>query len=910
MTNAPSATSEKTLDELRRVVVNLPTMPKNIVDDTRHEKVLSYVSAFIAQGDPKLMHTMLREWAILDILQACLDSGQDHRVSCVAMRLLGFLLQYDTEPEKASIWTLLETQHPNILAFMIENTEGEEALTRYSCWFALEQAVRYDGAAQWLLASGKVASMVSGALKDSSSYVLTAACQFLVAIIDNRSIDPLQHTAHDTLMDTLLESISLYKLIHTMMTDQDSERNRVAGLEFLWMVCSAKSDRGTAFMQHSQLFFTYMDLLMDDSRLVRSRALDVLSLVLESTLNPLSVLGKDITPPDAMDADISDDQCQVDCFNHILESNVLSLISLTDSLKALHVATSILDALVKPLYQSKEMHGSGTQFKDIILSTILWIIQALQESSTTDHDPNVFRHTEKIVVQGNGKLSKHLNHTGFQELVKTQSRTKPTRGAASRGGTLPKTIVLSALKGLQSMSMMFPRVVEKSTAIGVVLSILSDTKLVSDQRVFKACLTTLPAVLKTKVHNGLLLDEPLFAGTMKTILGLIKKPASGSTSLRLILTATQEFFTDKILGAILAHQKVGEDLANALGLKLYDMEWDVRDNVVEFIGNLFVSGGLDYGVEWALRNNQLEAIFQKLSDEEAYVRAASVHAFEIIMRDPRGWNGMCEKNLEERLSAQLPSLIRDSEAFVRRAVLEAMICLVSERESGIILMVNGTDLFVDAKFMSRLTLDDSDWEVRIRACEFIAAVWEHCLALDEKADYRVRAAKRLKDSDSVHQKDAAPPLPSTWWFYDIKGDQILVEATRDSSRLVRLASVETLKKIKTSLEQRQGSFMHSVATAGADGAQDVTDDRQRKRPVGDATSHEDSRKSSADLNTTSQHPHAQFYAVLCGLNFERLDATTSVEQLYEEVLNVERVEDVVMAESEQPNDGNNILDCY
>lgn len=72
MTHVLSATSEKTLDELRRVVVNLPTMPKNIVDDTRHEKVLSYVSAFIAQADPALMHTMLREWAILDILQVSL----------------------------------------------------------------------------------------------------------------------------------------------------------------------------------------------------------------------------------------------------------------------------------------------------------------------------------------------------------------------------------------------------------------------------------------------------------------------------------------------------------------------------------------------------------------------------------------------------------------------------------------------------------------------------------------------------------------------------------------------------------------------------------------------------------------------------------------------------------------------
>lgn len=65
------------------------------------------------------------------------------------------------------------------------------------------------------------------------------------------------------------------------------------------------------------------------------------------------------------------------------------------------------------------------------------------------------------------------------------------------------------------------------------------------------------------------------------------------------------------------------------------------------------------------------------------------------MRDARGWKGMCSKNLDERLSGHLPSLIRDSEAFARRAVLEAMICLVSERESGTILMVNGTDLFVE-----------------------------------------------------------------------------------------------------------------------------------------------------------------------------------------------------------------------
>ncbi|KAF9922771.1 BRCA1-associated ATM activator 1 [Linnemannia zychae] len=854
-------------------------MPKVIVDETRHEK-------------------------------ACLAQSQDHRVSCVAIRLVGFLLEYDTEPQKAGIWTLLVAQYQSILEFMIENTKGEEALTRYSCWFALGRAVKYDGAAQWLLDSGKAAEMVSEAFKDDSNYVLTAACQFLVTIIDNRSIDPLLHTTHDNLMDTLLRSISLYKLVHTMMTDQNSERNRVAGLEFLWMICNAKSDRGTAFMQHSQLFFTYMDLLMDDSRLVRSRALDVLSLVLETTANPLSVLGKDAAPTDAMEADVSDSQCQVECFNYLLDKNVLSLITLTDSLKALHMATSILDAMIKPLYQSKEMDGSGTSFKEIILSAILWIIQALQESSMNSNDHNVFRNTEKIKVFGENKLAQQLNQVGFQELVKAESRSKPTRKSGLRGGTLPKTIVLTALKALQSLSTMFPQAVEKSPSIGVVLSILSDNKLCSDQRVFKACLTTLPAILKTKVHDGLLLDEHLFSGTMKTILGLIKRPSSTSTLLRLILTAIQEFFTDKILGGILAREKIGLDLANALGLKLYDMEWDVRDNVVEFIGNLFIEGGPDHGVEWALKNEQLEALFQKLSDEEAYVRASSVHAFEIIMRDTRGWNGMREKHLEERLSAQLPSLIRDSEAFVRRAVLDAMTCLVSERESGIILMVNGTDLFVDAKFMLQLALDDPDWEVRIRACKFIAAVWEHCLALDEKADYRTRASKRLKDSDIPQQEDSLRPLPSTWWFYDIKGDQILVDATRDSSRLVRLTSVETLKKIKASLDQRRDVFTQSTASFDVSMMQESMDNRQRKRPIDNKIASDDLVLASTDPSISSQHPHAQFYAVLCSLDFERLEATTSVEQLYEEVLNVERVDDVVMNESENPNDGNNILDCY
>ncbi|KAF8955434.1 hypothetical protein BGZ52_000349, partial [Haplosporangium bisporale] len=81
--------------------------------------------------------------------------------------------------------------------------------------------------------------------------VLEAACRFLVAIIENRGIE--KTTTHDALMDTLLESISLYSLIHSMISDQTSERNRLAGLEFLWMVIDARSGRCTAFLKQSKL---------------------------------------------------------------------------------------------------------------------------------------------------------------------------------------------------------------------------------------------------------------------------------------------------------------------------------------------------------------------------------------------------------------------------------------------------------------------------------------------------------------------------------------------------------------------------------------------------------------------------------------------------------------------------------
>ncbi|KAG0225897.1 hypothetical protein BGW42_004051 [Actinomortierella wolfii] len=957
------------LDDMKKVILALPRMPKAIVDDTRHEKVLSYTSAFISQSSPELYHTMLDQWQILKVLQDCTASDQDHRVSGVAMRILGVLLEHDpSRNNEAAVWHQLETRYPYLLDYLIESNSADEALLRYSSWSALQHVVRYTKGAQWILNTGKCPSMIRSAFKDTSNFVIVETCHFLVALINNAHLEPssallttafreegtlpsVEATPHDNMLRSLLVQVPLCSLMQDMVSNQASERDRLNGLEFLWMVTAARSPQSLAFLKQSRLLNDIVTVLMDDSRLVRARALDVLAILLDTASDPLSLITNN-------DSDLGNESQQKGeeplkaCVDYLLDDVILSLLLQTQQLKAWHVAV-------------------GT-----ILSTLLWVLQAFQQDTRADIGSSG---ATTIVIEGDSNLrlvqelnAKRYLHQEVRDAQKSKKRDRSNQSNGSNGNgqagvvsrVLPKTVVLSALKAVQNIARLNPESVEHSSlALEGVLLILFNDSLRSDQRVFKTCLSTLPILLKAKVKDGQLLDGPLFSKTMAVILDLIKQQDGSSTPLKLILEAVQEFFADQGLGRVLVHEDVGQQLAQRLQAKLYDMEWDVRDTVVEWIGGLFAEqqqqqqgdedqsegwneaatalrpsaspsppvSSSSHGVEWVLKYNLLESLFQKLTDEESYVRAACVHSFEQVMRHRRGWAAMSDPQvrLEERLSAQLPGLIRDSEAFVRRAVLDAMICLVKEREAGSVLLVNGTDLFVDAKFMSRLALDDADWEVRLRACRFLAAVWDHSRLLNAQDDQDSRNAARI--SKRARGQGASPEsseaLTSNWWFYDIRGDEILIEATRDEARMVRAQSIAIVKQIKRQIElatppdelamfrNSEPSLVSSaggtqVSSSGHDGASSAS----RKHGQDDGLASGQSTGLTRDEQDAGRHqhrhPHAAFYRALCELNFVRLDATASVEQLYEEVLNVERVEDVVMEESEQPNDGNNILDCY
>ncbi|KAJ1947030.1 hypothetical protein FBU59_001925, partial [Linderina macrospora] len=75
---------------MQGVLMQLPRMSDQIVDDTRHEKVLSYMRLFLEAPDALVY---LAEWDIYSTIGKCLTPDSDYRVSSVAIRFLGDIIR-------------------------------------------------------------------------------------------------------------------------------------------------------------------------------------------------------------------------------------------------------------------------------------------------------------------------------------------------------------------------------------------------------------------------------------------------------------------------------------------------------------------------------------------------------------------------------------------------------------------------------------------------------------------------------------------------------------------------------------------------------------------------------------------------------------------------------------------------
>lgn len=146
-----------------------------------------------------------------------------------------------------------------------------------------------------------------------------------------------------------------------------------------------------------------------------------------------------------------------------------------------------------------------------------------------------------------------------------------------------------------------------------------------------------------------------------------------------------------------------------------------------------------------------------------------------MMNNASGWIFIKNNELTKHINAKLPPLIHDPEALVRRAALDSMSCLLHNQsyeglfdQQGLRYSVKlvllsiayeTTSLTLIGYSQSDMTMliDDTDWEVRLRACNLLHELW--------KADRQLRGRSKKGYSDNIEFKPQ---------FYQLGGDRLLL----------------------------------------------------------------------------------------------------------------------------------------
>ncbi|ORX74103.1 hypothetical protein DL89DRAFT_289735 [Linderina pennispora] len=203
--------------------------------------------------------------------------------------------------------------------------------------------------------------------------------------------------------------------------------------------------------------------------------------------------------------------------------------------------------------------------------------------------------------------------------------------------------------------------------------------------------------------------------------------------------------------------------------------------------------------------------------------------------------------------------LEDPEEYIRASGAQALVSIVEHADQDVVrAVVDCNEL--DAAHL-RALIGDSEAFVRRAALELDL----YQLADNPDFEVRVRLARVL-----------ARLAPLTFQYVEeLQPGTLLIDMCRDSSRYVRRVCLDSLTGMKGSLE--------------AAGVSASKKEQTKRRVV-----------------VSSQ---ASFYSKLCEIDFARLEAGLTTEHLYQEALDTQ-VEDELMQETGERNQGNNILECY
>ncbi|KAJ2723097.1 hypothetical protein GGI07_002856 [Coemansia sp. Benny D115] len=294
-------------------------------------------------------------------------------------------------------------------------------------------------------------------------------------------------------------------------------------------------------------------------------------------------------------------------------------------------------------------------------------------------------------------------------------------------------------------------------------------------------------------------------------------------------------------------------LVPALSTRVVDAEWEVRDTVLEFLASLVTDLG------WQKAGQVISPLIpdvrRALADPEEYVRAAAAQALAVVIT--RAGHNVDDMTIVVIEDTELRQLLGDSEAFVKRAGLD-LVYAVAERA------INSPDTISDHSWLSCLShqklyalVEDTDFEVRVRCARLLSLLtkWLHYSehSANDNTAFKVVVGQELK------------------------ADTLLLDMCGDSSRYVRQVCLDSLRWMR--------------ARSGVTG--DILPGNVSKR-----------QRASTDAGEIGW-----FVRRLFAVDFERLELSLSTEHLYQEALDTQ-VERELMRETNDVNNGNNILECY
>ncbi|KAJ1899115.1 hypothetical protein LPJ66_002316 [Kickxella alabastrina] len=653
------------------VLRQLPHMSGKIVDDTRHEKVLSYMQLFLSTSPNAPAH--LLGWDFLTTLSQCLHSASDPRISSVSIRFLADALALCPQ----DLWASVQG-HPVVVPWVVDNLDSQHALVRLSCLYFMRKTVpalwRMRGqqereCAQKLMESVDLGRLLVRRLLDTSFFVVAEACQLLcavswrdpgeqgtggvqgewVAVVERmlRKQYALQRTAHKTAVLSALTALYAHKRPEVRLRALE-----VAGLVAL------------------------RPYLFDPDRLVRDRALDVF----EAAVRELP----------------RDGGSSVEQSMRVLEEGALAE---GGGGVALVVRLRALAALVRAVPLNPQLRERESE---ACLHVSQWALSLLCQL----HVP-----ASSLPACGSSSSSSKILDdaaTGYLQALGAEALRKGSRSVSCDLARIVRehsrysadTAILAQLESLLSLPTVnkWPQLLHLTLEC-LVCSLRHAATQESIHWADARHLDTLPRLISTFAIRAPGLQMLLALATQVLLLG---EPSVDFSRL----------------------------LVRALGARMADVEWEPRDTVLEFLAG--ITRQMQWSRCAPVWAALLEDVVGAMGDAEEYVRAAAAHALVAALEHADQKTRRMLVRHPGMAAEALASLLDDSEAFVKRAGLDLVTALGKTAAAAAVDSDSDSDSDRDevegsAPWLRCLTYrklyllsDHPDFEVRLRCASLLA----------------------------------------------------------------------------------------------------------------------------------------------------------------------------------------------